>query len=421
MYYLCIVVLETIERSLTFNSKNYQLTLNLNVMFTKNVVSLFCLISILLIIASVDKVQAGGGGTCTMSDACSGATSLVENTVYSMDNSACSVKCSQKFCTDPNSEDCWVNVSDHLLMGLLSCASMENSQWGKYCPTSSGSYDFKWSATAGCVDGIQTSVFTGVDCSDASKATSLYENCSATTGGATKTLSLTAGTCYWVVTDGFAGAKCTFTFEIAAAVLPITLKDYFVAKTDYTGVTLRWVTENEVNNKEFVINRKVIPNISSEIVGNNIGPIQDGEYQSEEIATVPASGLASATYEYTDKDIIQSGTYYYELIQVDVGGMKRNAGVIETFIAPPDNFEVTRVYPNPFSSDISIVYTLDQTATVKFRVYDILGKKVYTDSESQKAGGIYVKVLNLRNLRSGMYFYSVESNGKTQSGKFLKM
>ncbi|KXK52269.1 MAG: PKD repeat protein [Chlorobi bacterium OLB5] len=76
----------------------------------------------------------------------------------------------------------------------------------------------------------------------------------------------------------------------------------------------------------------------------------------------------------------------------------------------PSQFRLHQNYPNPFNPTTSIRYDIPQSAYVTIKVYDILGKEVFSYKEYKPAGSYEVK-FDGSNLASGMYFYSLEANG----------
>lgn len=67
-------------------------------------------------------------------------------------------------------------------------------------------------------------------------------------------------------------------------------------------------------------------------------------------------------------------------------------------------------YPNPFNPTTYIRYDIPQSSQVTIKVYDILGKEVFSFNEYKQAGSYEVQ-FDGTNFASGMYFYSLEANG----------
>jgi len=72
------------------------------------------------------------------------------------------------------------------------------------------------------------------------------------------------------------------------------------------------------------------------------------------------------------------------------------------------------VYPNPTTDSISITLP-DGFESRTFAIYTVLGQKVLEKKISSQSPTISLKTLN-----SGMYFYKIESNGFSKSGKIIK-
>ncbi len=75
-----------------------------------------------------------------------------------------------------------------------------------------------------------------------------------------------------------------------------------------------------------------------------------------------------------------------------------------------DDFNLFQNFPNPFNPTTSIKYEIPKNAQVTLKVYDILGKEVFSLNEYKLAGSYEVK-FDGSNLASGMYFYKFETNG----------
>jgi len=85
----------------------------------------------------------------------------------------------------------------------------------------------------------------------------------------------------------------------------------------------------------------------------------------------------------------------------------------------PDQFMLYQNYPNPFNPFTTINYELQRPTKVKMVVYDCLGKQLkILVNEFQKAGSYSVQ-FDSNNMPSGIYFYSLETNGLKMTKKML--
>lgn len=73
-------------------------------------------------------------------------------------------------------------------------------------------------------------------------------------------------------------------------------------------------------------------------------------------------------------------------------------------------------YPNPFNSETNITYAIPFDGFVSLKVFDVLGREVFSVVNSYQTAGEYR--LNLKfdnvNLGSGVYFYRLELYGSGQ-------
>lgn len=84
----------------------------------------------------------------------------------------------------------------------------------------------------------------------------------------------------------------------------------------------------------------------------------------------------------------------------------------------PDGLALEQNYPNPFSGQTTIAYYLAKTTYVRLTVYDMLGRVVARLAEGMHHAGQHVIHFDARALKSGVYFYRLETNGE-QKGKKL--
>ena len=173
------------------------------------------------------------------------------------------------------------------------------------------------------------------------------------------------------------------------AVLPVELAS-FTSVVKNNNVILKWKTATELNNKGF------------EIYRNNVM-----------IKFVPGFGTTSESnvYQYVDKNL-NNGIYSYNLVQVDLNGMKKTVGTIEATVNKiPAEFSISQNYPNPFNPSTVIKFALPTDAKVSLKVYNILGVEVSTLINNNLTAGVHEAKFNASNLNSGIYFYNITARG----------
>jgi hypothetical protein len=78
----------------------------------------------------------------------------------------------------------------------------------------------------------------------------------------------------------------------------------------------------------------------------------------------------------------------------------------------PTKYKIFQNYPNPFNPSTRIRFTLPEQSLVKLNVYNILGERVAELINTELNAGNHEAVFNGSNLASGVYFYSLDVQGK---------
>ena len=104
------------------------------------------------------------------------------------------------------------------------------------------------------------------------------------------------------------------------------------------------------------------------------------------------------------------------------------SATVVTDIEPvvPDNYFSLKSYPNPFSSTVTIEYTLLESGNVSIKIYNIAGQLVSTLVNEEKPAGQHsvqwnCKDNNEQDVNAGIYFYRIETGKLTQTNKLLLM
>lgn len=78
-----------------------------------------------------------------------------------------------------------------------------------------------------------------------------------------------------------------------------------------------------------------------------------------------------------------------------------------------------KVYPNPSQNLVNIDYTLEQGATIKWQITDLIGQAVLQD-ETNNSIGSYTQKLDLTQLSQGLYLLNISINGQQKTIKLIK-
>lgn len=84
-------------------------------------------------------------------------------------------------------------------------------------------------------------------------------------------------------------------------------------------------------------------------------------------------------------------------------------------VEPPRDYAVSRPYPNPSAGAVSFDVTLRTEETVEIILFNLVGQKVWSHSDSY-AAGTHRLVLDVGNRASGLYHYRVRIRYATSSG-----
>ena len=187
----------------------------------------------------------------------------------------------------------------------------------------------------------------------------------------------------WVVSfpvTGFSG----FFISTRAFALPLSLLD-FKGSVQKNAVALEWTTTNEINTREFIVER------STNSLYNSIG-------------SVPALSVpGNHTYYFTDINPV-NGTNLYRLKMVDKDGRFSYSPVLIIKLNPTAvNW---KVYPNPVKAVGTVSFTTTTAAKYSLQVINANGTVVKTINGIAAVGTNTVKV-DLHPFAKGNYLIQV--------------
>ncbi len=83
-----------------------------------------------------------------------------------------------------------------------------------------------------------------------------------------------------------------------------------------------------------------------------------------------------------------------------------------------EQFRLYQNFPNPFNPVTNIKYEIPKDVNVSIKIYDILGREVFSFNEYKKAGSYEVQ-FDGSDFASGMYFYKLETDGFSDTKKMV--
>ena len=182
-----------------------------------------------------------------------------------------------------------------------------------------------------------------------------------------------------------------------SSLLPIALIKFQAQPTE-EGNFLTWETGTEINTSHF--------DIESSLDGKKFGKI--GEITSK--------GKA-ASYDFLDKHPL-SNTVYYRLKSNDLDGQFQYSKIISISSLRQKGLSV-KVFPNPFSQDLSIDISTSKKSDLNIQIIDVLGRSVY-QIKTKDTEGVLVMPIPTDFLSSGSYFLNVTDGERSTQQKIVK-
>jgi len=198
--------------------------------------------------------------------------------------------------------------------------------------------------------------------------------------------------------------------------LPVeVISGSFAAEAGNGSVNLRWATGAETGENKFIITRS---------------DTRDGLYHT--VYSVRAAGPSVTRHDYTwtDTDVENGHTYYYQLLTMDMDGSRRTHtysdgsgnpiivdGTPSSTIAA--NYNLAQNYPNPFNSQTTFNFSIPEASNVTLKVFDVLGREVGTVVNGYLRAGSHTFNWSAGGLPTGVYMYTLKSGSFSKTMKML--
>jgi hypothetical protein len=201
--------------------------------------------------------------------------------------------------------------------------------------------------------------------------------------------------------------------------LPVELSSFRAYGQD-GRVKLIWITESEMDNLGFILERSLKKNEEY---------IQIASYESMESLKGAGNSSAKKIYTFLDHSVFNGLTYWYRLIDVSVNGIETYHGPIVAMprvatepeaVIPVENypikFRLAQNYPNPFNPGTRIGYDIAETKNEKsfinLSIFDVTGRKVKTLMSGDILPGSYeIEWLGTndqgKKVVGGVYYYKI--------------
>jgi hypothetical protein len=214
--------------------------------------------------------------------------------------------------------------------------------------------------------------------------------------------------------------------------LPVTLTSFTARVSSDLDVTLKWITESEINNQGFEVYRSDKEEGTYDILSS---------YTSNDDLLGQGNSSTKHTYTFTDKTVMRGNTYWYKICDVDVNGVRTYHGSLSIVVESgntvsmddpnfiPDKFQLSQNYPNPFNPETRIRVSIPDEkdrGEITLTIYDVMGRKVKTLFQGYLEPGTYGYQWNGsddlgRQVSGGIYFYYLKCNKFHQVKKMIFM
>jgi len=199
--------------------------------------------------------------------------------------------------------------------------------------------------------------------------------------------------------------------------LPVELTSFTADNTRAGEITLNWVTESEIENLGFMLERRPV-----ETMHASSNWVEIASYVTDEALRGQGSVTYRTEYSYTDKTVNAGETYDYRLADVSYTGEKvyhalNVLGIEVTEL--PNEFALLPAYPNPFNPTTTIRYNLTEAGAVTLTVYDVTGREITRLVNTEKPAGTYELTWNADNIPAGVYFCKLVQGSHSSTQKLI--
>ncbi|MCZ2225033.1 MAG: T9SS type A sorting domain-containing protein [Chitinophagales bacterium] len=198
-------------------------------------------------------------------------------------------------------------------------------------------------------------------------------------------------------------ANLSFMFKPGA--LPISLSSFTVKQENGKNI-LKWTTVQEINNKQFNVQRS-----NNGVNFSNIA-IQPAYANND-------NSNAIRNYSTIDEKPIQ-GTNYYRLEQVDKDGKTSYSSII-SIKNMSNTWATLNIYPNPVRDNLHLNILSNINTVISIKVIDVFGKQLLQLSNNVKTADNIVNI-PVNNLAAGVYYIQLlnEKTNEIITQQFIK-
>jgi Secretion system C-terminal sorting domain len=169
--------------------------------------------------------------------------------------------------------------------------------------------------------------------------------------------------------------------------LPVKYASFSAAAFD-NAVTLKWVSEQEINNRHFEVERS-LDGTNFKMIGIALDGFATGSQKN---------------YQFKDNgvELQNKKTAYYRLRQVDNDGKSNYSTTLAVKLQGQAGVEM-QTSPNPFTENLNIRFTATATGVAEIQLISFNGQKVITKQSTISKGNNTLQISGLSKLAPGVY------------------
>ncbi len=221
-----------------------------------------------------------------------------------------------------------------------------------------------------------------------------------TTGAINSDATLTVKTVKVVPTACSNNLAKTATVKVLENPMPINLLS-FSAKCNFDKIDISWITANEQNNNYFTIEKS-----------NN-------SWSFNELKKIDGAGNSNNIISYNVEDREPFNLTYYRLIQTDYDGKFSTFNPISISCNLHEDFAIDNLRLIYAALSFDIISNGIDAQTYRICLYDNNGRRVYYNVQYIENDSVNQFVVDLKNVRAGVYILYVENSDKAIVKKFI--
>ncbi|CAN5470532.1 hypothetical protein BH10BAC5_BH10BAC5_12420 [soil metagenome] len=156
--------------------------------------------------------------------------------------------------------------------------------------------------------------------------------------------------------------------------------------------------------------RLIIPDVANPICHTGVDAV---ETSSSFNNSVP-SDTSIRLYAPGGRDVNNTATNLHKILKLN--GL---VNIVQIGTVIPEKYILKQNYPNPFNPETKIEYSLPVSGITDFKVFDALGREIFSYNTIFQKAGNYLIDFNGSALPSGIYFYQLRTKNFSEVRKML--